>query len=76
VDWRPDQDLFICPCHKGTFDRKGELFNRPGMDNPAPRGMDRLELKMVSDPASPDNPFLEVRYENFQQGRQEKIART
>src|SRR5262249_11134543 len=37
VDWRADQGergLFICPCHNGTFDPKGQLFNRPGMENP------------------------------------------
>jgi Rieske Fe-S protein len=78
VDWRPDQGekgLFICPCHNGTFDPKGELFNRPSMENPAPRGMDKLELAMVADSATPDNPFLEVSYENFQQGQHEKTAR-
>jgi Rieske Fe-S protein len=79
VDWRADQGekgLFICPCHNGTFDPHGELVRRPGIENPAPRGMDRLELLMVKDDADPDNPFLEVRYENFRQGVTEKIART
>jgi len=78
VDWREDQKLFICPCHNGTFDPNGELVNRPGINNPAPRGMDKLELTMIPDPASPpDKPdsFLEVKYENFLQGRHEKIPR-
>src|SRR5438874_9370899 len=47
VDWRPDHNLFICPCHNGTFDPHGELVKRPGLDNPAPRGMDALELRMT-----------------------------
>jgi hypothetical protein len=76
VDWRADQGLFICPCHGGTFDLKGDLVSRPGLENPAPRGMDRLELKIVADPASPGDEFLEVKYENFLQGRHEKISRT
>lgn len=75
VDWRPDQSLFICPCHNGTFDPKGDLVMRPGMDNPAPRGMDRLELALVPDPATPGDAFVDVQYENFLQGKHEKIAR-
>lgn len=79
VDWRPDQNLFVCPCHNGTFDRRGNLVQREGLNNPAPRGMDQLELQMVKDDSSsPDKPdyFIEVRYENFRQGEKEKIAKT
>ena len=79
VDWRPDHKLFICPCHNGTFDPDGNLVERDGLNNPAPRGMDRLELGIVKDNASsPETPdfFIEVRYENFLQGEKEKIAKT
>jgi len=79
VDWRPDQKLFICPCHNGTFDRQGTLVERPGLNNPAPRGMDALELRLVKDEASPPaNPdfFIELRYENFRQGEKAKIVKT
>jgi len=75
VDWRTDQKLFICPCHNGTFDSSGELVKRPGLENPAPRGMDQLELTLVKDDADPTDPFIEVKYENFLQGPHEKIAR-
>jgi Rieske Fe-S protein len=75
VDWRDDQRLFICPCHNGTFDPHGELVVRPGMENPAPRGMDRLELQLVQNDGDPADPFIEVKYENFYQGRHEKVAR-
>jgi len=76
VDWHADQQLFICPCHNGTFDPRGELVERPGLNNPAPRGMDRLELELVKDDSTPGDPFIDVRYENFLQGRHEKIARS
>ena len=49
VDWRADQNLFICPCHNGTFSPHGELVQRSGLQNPAPRNMDRLELQLVKD---------------------------
>ena len=78
VDFRTDQKLFICPCHNGTFDAQGTLVKRPGHDNPAPRGMDSLELQLVKDDASPpEKPdyFIDVRYENFRQGEAEKIVR-
>lgn len=75
VDWRADQKLFICPCHNGTFDPRGELVERPGMLNPAPRGMDRLELVMVKNDANPGDPFIDVKYENFYQGRHDKVGR-
>lgn len=69
VDWRPDQELFICPCHNGTFDVRGDLFNRPGINNPAPRGMDALECHVEG-----DDVF--VKYENFKQGEHEKVLKT
>jgi Rieske Fe-S protein len=76
VDWRQEPRLFVCPCHNGTFDPHGELVKRPGLDNPAPRGMDRLEVQVVRDDAGSDDGFVEVKYENFHQGRQEKVARS
>jgi Rieske Fe-S protein len=75
VDWRSDQSLFICPCHGGTFDPRGQLVEKPNLQNPAPRGMDRLELQLVKNDADPENPFIEVKYENFLQGRHEQITR-
>jgi Rieske Fe-S protein len=75
VDWRAEQQLFICPCHNGTFDPQGMLVVRPGVNNPAPRGMDRLELQLVKDDANPDDAFIDVKYENFYQGRHECVVR-
>jgi Rieske Fe-S protein len=79
VDYHADQKLFICPCHTGTFDDNGNLVKRAGHDNPAPRGMDSLELSLVKDDASQlDKPdfFIEVRYENYRQGESSKIVKS
>jgi len=79
VDWRPaerkeERGQFVCPCHGGTFDGKGELVRQAG--NPAPRSMDRLEVRVVKDDAAAEDGFIDVKYENFYQGRPEKIARS
>ena len=37
IDWHPDQEQFVCPCHRGTFDPSGRRAA-----GPPPRSMDRL----------------------------------
>ncbi|HMF14459.1 MAG TPA: Rieske 2Fe-2S domain-containing protein, partial [Gemmataceae bacterium] len=79
VDWRPQEEgkqgQFVCPCHGGTFDPRGELVKLSDRENPAPRGMDRLEVQVVKDDGMPDDAFINVKYENFYQGRPEKMVR-
>ena len=68
-----DGKLFICPCHNGAFHLSGERMSAAelGRANPAPRGMDSLEVRR-----SPDNPdLIQVKYESFQQGRETKERR-
>lgn len=67
---------FQCPCHNGMFNMNGELRHEPGKDNPAPRGMDALELQLVPDPADPKDKLVQVKYESFTQGIPEKKLRT
>ncbi len=29
VAWEEDEELFICPCHEGTYDKYGEVIDGP-----------------------------------------------
>ena len=31
VNWDPELDRFVCPCHNGQFQRDGEVFREPPM---------------------------------------------
>ncbi len=78
INWEEKAGQFLCPCHGGTFDANGRRAERPGFVNPAPRGMDTLDSQLLRDPASPnDKPdfFVQVKYENFIQGRHEKTPK-
>jgi quinol---cytochrome c reductase iron-sulfur subunit, bacillus type len=55
VPWLADQEKFICPCHKGTFDPTGKVIG-----GPAPRNMDALPMKI-------EDGVLKVQYEFFRQ---------
>ena len=72
-----DSQKFVCPLHGATFDKAckrvsaGEL----GKENTAPRDMDSLEIEVVPDPDKPGDYFLRVKYENFMQGREEKVKK-
>src|SRR5207244_2924975 len=72
VNFEEKQKLFICPCHGGTFDVAGQRVEKPGAANPAPRGMDRLECQ--PDPANPE--LIQVKYQNFIQGKETPIPKT
>ncbi len=40
-DWRPSENKFKCPCHGSGYDSEGVNF-----EGPAPRPMDRAEVKL------------------------------
>lgn len=64
---------FICPCHAGVFGLSGEV-----LEGPPPRPMDRLEVRLVQDKASPPNQpdyFVEVRYQEFLPEQPEAIPK-
>jgi Rieske Fe-S protein len=76
VNYEENKKQFICPCHNGTWDlAKCHPVKLEDRTNPAPRGMDRLELKLVPDPAAPDKQdfFIQVKYQTFQQGKETAI---
>lgn len=60
VQWRPERDRFVCPCHGGTFLPDGSRVSGP----PA-RGMDALATRIV-------NGRLQVRFQYFRQLAAEK----
>lgn len=41
VTWQPGAEMFMCPCHGGTFDRNGEVAA-----GPPPRPLERLEVRV------------------------------
>ena len=65
---------FSCPCHGGTFDRMGKRLDPA--KNPAPRGMDELEVKKVPVDGQDGDFHIEVKFESFRQGSHDKIVRT
>jgi Rieske Fe-S protein len=71
VNYEEKEQLFICPCHGGTFDIHCHRVERPDFVNPAPRGMDRLECRR--DPA--DSDLIQVQYQNFRQGEPTPILK-
>ena len=70
--------FFQCPCHNGTFDIncKKEPTTPTGANNPAPRDMDSLPMQLVDDPADPKDKLVQVKYQNFVQGKAEKVEKT
>lgn len=55
VPWIEDQNRFICPCHKGTFDPTGKVVG-----GPAPRNMDALPMKV-------EDGVVKIQYQFFRQ---------
>jgi menaquinol-cytochrome c reductase iron-sulfur subunit len=72
VNFEEKENLFLCPCHGGTFNVDGQRVETPGRTNPAPRGMDRLDCQ--PDPANPE--LLQVKYQSFIQGKETPILKT
>jgi Rieske Fe-S protein len=68
INFEEKQRLFICPCHNGTFAIDGKKVEQPGMTNPAPRGMDALEVRLVADAGNPQDWLVQVKYEKFAPG--------
>src|SRR5262249_20908168 len=68
---------FVCPCHNGTFDINGKkALPTAGRENPAPRDMDTLEVRLDPDPADPKEKLVLVKYLSFRTGDKDKIVRT
>jgi menaquinol-cytochrome c reductase iron-sulfur subunit len=57
---------FMCPCHGSHFSLDGGRIEDSARTNPSPRGMDRLQIKLVK------NRLL-VQYRRFRPGTKELI---
>jgi Rieske Fe-S protein len=68
INYESNAQLFICPCHNGTFNLQGRKEELTGMKNPAPRGMDALQVQLVEDPANKQDSLVQVKYEKFAPG--------
>lgn len=44
VAWKPDLDRFICPCHRGEYDRSGQVLK-----GKPPRALNRYRLEERAD---------------------------
>jgi Rieske Fe-S protein len=72
INFVKDSNLFVCPCHNGTFELNGQRKENTAATNPAPRGMDRLEWRR--DPGDPE--LIQVKYQNFKQGLETPVPKT
>jgi Rieske Fe-S protein len=77
INFEEKSQCFVCPLHGATFDFQCTRVSDDtlGRANPAPRNMDRLEVELEPDPVAVDNFIIKVKYENFIQGKAEKIKK-
>jgi Rieske Fe-S protein len=68
---------FLCPCHGGRWTIQGQRIDPA--NNVAPRDMDSLEVRLEAiegAPAPEPDYFIEAKFQNFYQGRHEKVVRS
>jgi Rieske Fe-S protein len=75
INFESAQQHFVCPCHNGTFKLDGDRVEKPGFTNPAPRGMDKLKIELVTDPENPADKLILVKYQNFKQGEHDQVVK-
>jgi Rieske Fe-S protein len=69
--------FFVCPCHKAAFDLSGQPVSDKvlGRVNHAPRGLDRLDCRLVQEEESGEW-WVEVKYEKFEPGLTKQVAKS
>ena len=65
VDFRPERNCYLCPCHNSTFELDGQIKDHA---SPAPRGLDDLPVEIRP------NGEIWVRFQNFRPGEKERVA--
>lgn len=67
VNFSEGEQRFVCPCHQGHFKLTGELYTKEelGRDNPPPRGMDALPVRLVD--GDDGEQYIEIKYMKFSQ---------
>mgnify|MGYP001339290287 CR=1 FL=1 len=72
-----DGQRFVCPLHGATFDATCRRVSEEelGRKNPAPRSMDNLDVEVIPDPDKVGDFIIQVKYENFMQGKEEQIKK-
>lgn len=70
----PELTGFFCPCHQAKFAEDGAMAGsmEAGAPSPSPRGMDELDCQIVKN-ATTGDLWVEVKYERFQQGVEQKV---
>lgn len=65
---------FVCPCHRAAFGLDGARIEnvRTRERNHAPRGLDRLDCRVVQD-ADSGEEWVEVLYQKFEAGLTQKV---
>ena len=53
VAWEEDEELFLCPCHEGTYDKYGEVI-----DGPPPGPLYRFKYEIRGDEVWVLNEFV------------------
>jgi menaquinol-cytochrome c reductase iron-sulfur subunit len=77
INYEASSQRFVCPLHGATFNLTCQRVSESelGRPNVAPRDMDRLEVQQVAD--GPDGElFIEVKYENFVQGKEAAVKKS
>ena len=64
VDYNDGRQLFICPCHKSSFNLDGAIQDP---QSPAPRGLDPLEVRI-------EGTDVLVQYQEFRTGIAEQMV--
>ena len=73
INFEEKSQCFVCPLHGATFNLNCQRVSDDelGRSNPAPRGMDSLEVELEPDPTNDGEFIIRVKYENFMQGKEQ-----
>jgi Rieske Fe-S protein len=66
VAYTSDRNVFQCPCHNSAFQTDGSIIQ----PSPSPRGMDKLEVKLVEERGE-----IWVKFQDFLPGRAKQIPK-